>query len=73
MDSITKDSLPDIALYSFDTMDNVKDTDYLNEANFQQNSNSSILENVFSRTCAEIDDKPVKETSAISSNKVRRL
>lgn len=75
MDSITNlpkdtDSLPDIALYSFDTMDNVKDTDYLDEANFHQNSNSSILENVFSRTCDEIDDKPVKETSAVSNNKV---
>lgn len=76
MDSITNlpkdtDSLPDIALYSFDTMDNVKDTDYLDEANFHQNSNSSILENVFSRTCAdEIVDKPIKETSAVSTNKV---
>ncbi|KAJ6641000.1 Zinc finger protein [Pseudolycoriella hygida] len=70
MDSITNlpkdtDSLPDIALYSFDTMDNVKDdTDYLDEANFPQNSNSSILENVFSRTCAEIENVPAKEASA---------
>lgn len=76
MDNITNlpkdtDSLPDIALYSFDTMDNVKDTtDYLDEANFHQNSNSSILENVFSRTCAEIDEKAVKELSAVGSSKV---
>ncbi len=76
MDSITNlpkdtDSLPDIALYSFDTMDNVKDTDYLDEANFPQNSNSSILENVFNRTCAELDEKPVtKEASVVSNNKV---
>lgn len=73
MDSITNlpkdtDSLPDIALYSFDTMDNVKDTDYLDEANFPQNSNSSILENVFNRKCVEIDEKLVKEANAISSN-----
>ncbi|XP_037051231.1 zinc finger protein OZF-like isoform X2 [Bradysia coprophila] len=61
------DSLPDIALYSFDSMDNVKDTDYLNEANFQQNSNSSILDNVFNRTCAEIEEKPVKETSVVNN------
>lgn len=81
MDSITNlpkdtDSLPDIALYSFDTMDNVKDTDYLDDANFNQNSNSSILENVFNRTCTEInDDKPIKEISVVNNNnnKVRVL
>lgn len=60
------DSLPDIALYSFDSMDNVKDTDYLDDANFQQNTDSSILDNVFNRPCAEAVEKPLKETRAVN-------
>lgn len=57
------DSLPDIALYdTFDAMDSVKDTDYLNDASFNQNSNSSILENVFNEPCPEIQENPAKDT-----------
>lgn len=50
----------------------MKDTDYLDDANFNQDSNSSILENVLNRTCSEIEAKAVKETCTVSGNKVRK-